>query len=64
MPDPRESTPAPVMKAAAEWARIKKPAAWKFAAAAHAGKWEAQWPVITEEAFDAAIAAAGEIQIG
>lgn len=60
-------TPAgepPVRKPAAEWARLKKPEAWKLAGAQQAGKWDAQWPILSEDEFDAAISATGEISIG
>jgi len=60
---PAEQT-APARKSVGEWSRAKKPAAWKLAGAAHAGKWEDEFPVITEAEFDAAIQAAGDIRIG
>jgi len=56
----------PETRPVSEWVRAKKPEAWKLAAAAQAGKWElgTGWPAISEEDFDAAIKAAGEIRIG
>jgi hypothetical protein len=53
-----------VRKPPADWRAQKKPDAWKFAAAMQAGKWEERWPQLTEDEFDAAIKAAGEIRIG
>ena len=36
----------------------------QFAGAKAAGRWEDEWPLLTESAFDAALEAAGSISLG
>ncbi len=66
MPRNIEAPAEPVRKPVSEWARAKKPEAWKLAGAVAAGKWELEvgFPSLTESEFDAAIQAAGDIRIG
>jgi hypothetical protein len=59
-----ETKQEPVRKTPPQWRTLKKPADWQFAGAAELGKWTDFAPLLTEEEFDAAIRAAGEIQIG
>lgn len=65
MADQQKTAAAPSpRKFPSQWAAQKKPEAWQFAAASAAGRWEPEFPALTEDEFDAAIKAASEIRIG
>lgn len=65
MSESKSTAAAPlVQKAPPAWAAQKKTPAWAYAGAGSIGRWEAEWPLLTEAEFDAAIEAFTGAEIG